>query len=122
MSAVGNIPQLPLPALPKAAVTVRAPAQAPALPLPQQTPQASAPQPEVLNTQAAEKLRFAAVKQAAKQYANFNVLGTSTFTIFKDVNGQLVTRSRDWTTGKVTYIPEPDMVRNGDASQVDVLA
>ena len=38
-------------------------------------------------------------------------LGSQTFTMFKDVTGQMVTRYRDQNSGKVTYIPEPQLLR-----------
>ncbi len=43
-------------------------------------------------------------------------LGSQTFTMFKDASGQIVTRFRDANTGKVTYMPEPNLLRAGGSS------
>lgn len=73
----------------------------------------------------AEQQRFQAVQRAARQVADFYVVSDRTFTIFKDVTGQYVTRFTSLRDGKVTYIPEPNLVRIGgesDKVSVDVRA
>jgi len=40
------------------------------------------------------------------QYANPEVLGTTSFSLYKAEDGELVTRIVDQKTGKVTYIPK----------------
>lgn len=41
-------------------------------------------------------------------------LGSQTFTMFKDATGQIITRYREGD--KVTYIPEPQLLRNANVS------
>jgi len=48
--------------------------------------------------------------QPKVQYANSEVLGTTSFSIYKDSDGQLVTRFFDTKTGQVTYIPKESQV------------
>jgi len=43
-------------------------------------------------------------------------LGSQAFTIYKDMTGQFVTRFRDTNSGKVTYIPEPQLLRLANVS------
>lgn len=43
-------------------------------------------------------------------------LGTQAFTMFKDATGQVITRFRDTNSGKVTYIPEPNLLRLANMS------
>lgn len=52
-------------------------------------------------------------------------LGSQVFTMFKDTTGQMVTRFRDTNSGRVTYIPEPQLLRianagNGSDSLVNI--
>lgn len=62
------------------------------------------------------KKREAAVVRAATQIANTSILGSQTFTIFKDAAGQMVTRFFDQRSGRVTYIPEPELLRRAQVS------
>jgi hypothetical protein len=39
-----------------------------------------------------------------------------TFSIFKDVNGQFITRFTNKTTGAVTYVPEPNVLNFAETS------
>ena len=70
---------------------------------------------------AAERARFEAVQRAAREkIANSNVLGVTTFSLFKDSTGQLITRFFNPLDGKVTYIPEPQLLsesHSGDTAQ-----
>lgn len=110
MNAIGNIPQLPaVPAVPKVSTSVPAGA----------LPTATVEEPVVLQAQAAdsrsiEQRRFERVQRAAEQIANVYVVSNRTFTLFKDVTGQYVTRFRDLQTGKVTYIPEPELLKRSE--------
>lgn len=56
----------------------------------------------------AEFARLQALKSAARNAPQ--PLGTQAVTMFKDSSGQVITRFRDTTSGKVTYIPEPDLL------------
>ena len=44
-------------------------------------------------------------------------LGSQVFTMFKDTTGQMVTRFRDTNSGRVTYIPEPQLLRQAAATE-----
>lgn len=61
----------------------------------------------------AEQARVDTVKRAAEQIANNYVLGDKTFAIFKDATGQYITRFTNLRDGKVTYIPEPNLLHLG---------
>ncbi len=66
---------------------------------------------------AAEQARYEAVQRMARQkIANSNVLGSTTFALFKDSTGQLITRFFNPQDGKVTYIPEPQMLSESRGS------
>lgn len=88
---------------------------APVLPKP-----AEAPQPLQLGGEEVvaevERHRTQAVVKAAGDIANSRILGTQTFTMFKDMSGQIVTRFFDSSSGKVTYIPEPELLRRAQNS------
>lgn len=70
---------------------------------------------------AADQARYEAVQRAARQrIANPSVLGVTTFSLFKDSTGQLITRFFNSQDGKVTYIPEPQLLsgsNGGSAAQ-----
>ncbi|MDX2112442.1 MAG: hypothetical protein SFW63_01725 [Alphaproteobacteria bacterium] len=57
----------------------------------------------------ADAKRQEAVANAARNAPQ--PLGSQVFTMFKDSTGQIVTRFRDTNSGKVTYIPEPQLLR-----------
>ncbi len=117
MNTVGPI-QLPaLPAVPRVAAVPAG--NTPALPAPRID---AAPQPEAVDARLFDQKRFEVVQKAAEQIANANVLGSTTFVVFRDISGQAITRFRDTHTGKVTYIPEPDMLRKNGGSLVNTLA
>lgn len=109
-----NAPQVSLPAHSSSDSTV------PALPKPTSSP--ILPQP---NTEATfdpaqmEKRRYEAVKQAAQ---DTYILGDQRFTIFKDSTGQYITRFTSLRDGRVTYIPEPQLLgRNKGSAPVLIL-
>ena len=69
----------------------------------------------------AERQRFEAVQRLSQQVADIFVVSDKTFTIFKDVSGQYVTRFTSLRDGKVTYIPEPNLFRLGGESERPVV-
>src|SRR5262249_4884603 len=73
------------------------------------------------NAKAAEQKRYEAVQQAAQHIANVYVVSDKSFTIFKDATGQYITRYRNLQSGKVTYIPEPQLLKMGGSSAPPVL-
>lgn len=101
------------------------PKQAPVLP---KAPEVSLPVPDASRQAEAEiqvlsagQKRFEAVQRKAEAIANSRVLGTTTFAIFQDARGVLITRFRDQTTGKVNYVPEPQMLKLGGSPAPAVL-
>ena len=68
------------------------------------------------DAQAVEQQRFQAVQRISQQVADVYVVSDRTFTIFKDVSGQYITRFTSLRDGKVTYIPEPNLFRLGGES------
>ncbi len=127
MDAIGNI---------TAPIVVRQPAVTSAQPSSTQVaeisnaPQLPAPvsttndEPAVPSTTdlhvAAERRRLEAVQKAAQEIANTFVVSDKTFTIFKDITGQYITRFTSLRDGKVTYIPEPELLRPSSNSAPDV--
>lgn len=59
-----------------------------------------------------EAQRHEAVIQAAKNYPfkDSYVVGDTTFSIYKDNSGQYITRYISLRDGRVTYIPEPQLL------------
>jgi hypothetical protein len=56
--------------------------------------------------------REAAVQKAAQSYfKDVYAVSDTRFTIYKDTSGQYVTRYTSLRDGRVTYIPEPDMMQ-----------
>jgi hypothetical protein len=60
--------------------------------------------------------RLDLVKLASRQLADPFVLGDSRFTIYKDTSGQYVTRLTNLRDGKVTYFPEPELLKRSAQS------
>lgn len=84
----------------------------------QQTPAVEV-KTETFDTKAIEKQRLARVEKAAVDIANIYVVSNQVFTIFKDATGQYVTRFRNLQTGKITYIPEPELLKkSSDATSL----
>jgi|CXWL01.1.fsa_nt_gi hypothetical protein len=71
---------------------------------------------ETFDPQVTEQQRLQNVRRASQQVADVFVVSDRTFTIFKDVSGQYVTRFTSLRDGKVTYIPEPNLFRIGGES------
>lgn len=66
----------------------------------------------------AEDVRYEQVVRAAQNFvANSYPVGDKTFTIYKDSSGQYITRYKSLRDGRVTYIPEPRLLRAFEASQ-----
>lgn len=57
----------------------------------------------------AENQRMASLRRAAEN-VNPYPLGNMRFTIYKDMSGQYITRFTSLIDGKVTYIPEPNVM------------
>jgi hypothetical protein len=58
-----------------------------------------------------ETKRQVAVQTAAKSFfKDVYAVSDTTFSIYKDASGQYITRYTSLRDGKVTYIPEPDML------------
>jgi len=109
MNSIGTLSSLPMPTVPKAAPVV---VSAPALPLPQPAPEVAVSQPEVLDTKLVVQQSAPQVQKPSEPIANPQILGTTTFITIRDAGGTLVTRFRDVTTGKITYLPrEPEVMR-----------
>lgn len=71
------------------------------------------PKPKSAEGQIDQKLAQADAKrlERLRQAANTFVLSDQSFTMYKDATtGQFITRFTSLRDGKVTYIPEPDMV------------
>ena len=64
--------------------------------------------------QGAEFARIEALKSAARNAPQ--PLGSQSFTLFKDVTGQVITRFRDADSGRVVYIPEPNLLKLANLS------
>lgn len=107
------------------ALPVRASQPAPVLPKPEPV---ALPLPRP-NTQSnvdaqierAEQQRFETVHRAAQDIANIYVVSDKRFTIFKDATGEYITRYTDLPTGKVTYIPEPSLLRQNSRAPAAAL-
>jgi hypothetical protein len=62
-----------------------------------------------LDTQLVEAKRQEVLVNAARNAPQ--PLGSQIFTMYKDATGQVITRFRDTNSGRVTYIPEPQLLR-----------
>ncbi len=72
---------------------------------------------QAFDPQVAEQQRLQTVHRLSQQVADIYVVSDRTFTIFKDVSGQYVTRFTSLRDGKVTYIPEPNLFRLGGENE-----
>lgn len=60
-----------------------------------------------------EQKRAEAVERAAQSFfSDFFAVSDTTFSIYKDTSGQYITRFTSLRDGRVTYIPEPDLLRH----------
>ena len=118
MDTIGITPPIVLPALQTTASPpqVAAPdttTQQPAVdPAPAQATENDTTAQTQVSLKAAEEKRYEAIRQAAQHIANSYVVSDKTFTIFKDVTGQYITRFTSLRDGRVTYIPEPQLLRS----------
>lgn len=107
MDAIGQIPVSVRPAAPT--TNVAAP-NVVASPEPVEVP---IPQPETqVDLQTAEQRRLEAIERGARELANTYAVSDKTFTIFKDSTGQYITRFTSLRDGRVTYIPEPALLKS----------
>ncbi len=104
-NTIGNIPFVPLPV----ARSTSSSAQTVSVPRAQEAP-------ATLPTKNTEEQRYEVVKQAAQQVANLYVLGDQRFSIYKDTTGQYIVRYTSLRDGKVTYIPEPQLLQRAKTS------
>ena len=104
---IGSLPSV----LPTTLQVPAAPAKDVVLSKPVQQPPAGDVKTETFDTSVIDKQRRARVEKAAGDIANIYVVSNQVFTIFKDATGQYVTRFRNLQTGKVTYIPEPELLK-----------
>lgn len=71
---------------------------------------------EVYNPEVADQQRLQTVQRLSQKISDVFVVSDRTFTIFKDVSGQYITRFTSLRDGKVTYIPEPNLFKIGGES------
>lgn len=82
------------------------------------TKAASAASAETIESAVTEQKRREAVYRAAESFfKDVYAVSDTRFTIFKDSSGQYITRYTSLRDGKVTYIPEPDMLAYLERSQ-----
>jgi hypothetical protein len=108
MDAIGTIRAAVVPTLPAPSSQ-----SAPGLPRPQSAPAIPQQEPAYVDNQvqAAEQKRFEAVQRMSQDIANVFIVSDRRFTIFKDTTGQYITRFTSLRDGKVTYIPEPELIK-----------
>lgn len=69
-------------------------------------------QVEDIDLEVAEQRRFEKVEQASQQFfRDFFAVSDTTFSIYKDISGQYITRFTSLRDGSVTYIPEPELLQ-----------
>lgn len=107
MDPISNVLAVIVPAMPRTAPSGDS---GPVLP---QQPEVDTPQliPDTNVLAAADQRRLDTVTKAAGGIANSQILGTQSFALFRDATGALITRFWDRSTNKVTYIPEPQMLK-----------
>ena len=85
------------------------------------TPAATVPPPKSVEPsieQNAEEKRYQQLVNAAQNFfKDVYAVSDTTFTIYKDHNGQYVTRYTSLRDGKVTYVPEPRMLQYANQSR-----
>jgi hypothetical protein len=109
MDTLGIMNPVVLPTLPK---PIRQAAPVLSQPSAPELPRVPQPGGEVsFDAQAAEQRRYEAVQKVAQDIANVYIVSDMRFTIFKDSTGQYITRFTSLRDGKVTYIPEPQLLR-----------
>ena len=84
--------------------------------VPQQEQQKTVVNKQV-DTQANSAAQYeAAIQQAALSFKNTYAVSDTKFTIFKDATGQYITRYTSLRDGSITYIPQPVLLRQVQAS------
>ncbi len=76
-----------------------------------------------VDVQSVDQKRYEAVRVRSEAIANVFIVGDRRFTIFKDVTGQYITRFTSLRDGRVTYIPEPQLLKmsqGGEALNIRV--
>ncbi len=96
------------PSAPAAAEAPKAPTLKPRQMSLQAINRAAEQQPQVRTNP--DDQRKAAVTRAAHVFKDYYPVRDVTFTIFKDSSGQYITRFTNLRDGKVTYIPEQDIL------------
>jgi hypothetical protein len=75
-------------------------------------------QVEIPANDAIEAQRLANVQAAAESmFKDIYVVSDARFTIYKDGSGQYITRYTSLRDGKITYIPEPNMLQYMERQQ-----
>lgn len=85
-----------------------------------QTVESSLPNPaaDKADVATAEQRRFEQVKRAAESFfKDVYAVNDQTFTIYKDSTGQYITRFTSLRDGRVTYIPEPQLLQRSQGGQ-----
>lgn len=84
------------------------------LPLKQMERETAAPKPVAeqvaYDAKQSDKTRYENMEKASQMFKDIYVVSDTRFSIYKDFTGQYVTRFTSLRDGKVTYIPEPDMM------------
>ncbi len=124
MNTIGTMPITPQAVIPQSASAVPLVAAKPAeiskldIAVPQPAPK-EMKGADALSLKSVEQQRFKVVSDIANIY----ILGDRRFTIFKDVTGQYITRFTSLKDGKVTYVPEPELLKRsrnaGPKLQID---
>lgn len=79
----------------------------------QQEPNKTTGVEDTIDLNVAEQRRAEAVQEAAQTFrSDFFAVSDTTFSIYKDTSGQYITRFTSLRDGRVTYIPEPDMLQH----------
>lgn len=75
---------------------------------------------EDVDLTASDERRMEAMKQALASAKNVYPVSDSTFTIFKDASGQLITRFTSLRDGSVSYFPEPQLLKHLSMAGIDI--
>lgn len=69
-----------------------------------------------IDLRGADEKRLAAIKDSLRQaFKNVYAVNDQTVTIYKDMSGQYITRYKNLRDGTMTYVPEPEILRNINA-------
>lgn len=115
MDAIGQIPIVVRPSAPTTTKVSQPVSPTPFEGTGEQIPQPGTTQasPEQ-SLQTAEETRIKALQRAAQAATNSFVVSDKTFSIFKDSTGQYITRFTSLRDGRVTYIPEPELLKSSN--------